>query len=45
MLTVSVGVHIQKVDNRNDIEEFVIKADKAMYESKNTGKNKITLSF
>ena len=45
MLTVSVGVHIQKVENRNDIEEFVVKADKAMYESKNTGKNKITLSF
>lgn len=45
MLTVSVGVHIQKVESRNDIEEFVVKADKAMYESKNTGKNKITLSF
>lgn len=45
MLTVSVGVHIQKVENHNDIEEFVVKADKAMYESKNTGKNKITLSF
>lgn len=45
MLTVSVGVHIQKVENRNDIEEFIVKADKAMYESKNTGKNKITLSF
>lgn len=45
MLTMSVGVHIQKVENRNDIEEFVVKADKAMYESKNTGKNKVTLSF
>lgn len=45
MLTMSIGVHIQKVENRNDIEEFLIKADKAMYESKNTGKNKITLSF
>lgn len=45
MLTVSVGVHIQKVENRSDIEEFVVKADKAMYESKNTGKNKVTLSF
>lgn len=45
MLTMSIGVHIQKVQNRNDIEEFVVKADKAMYESKNTGKNKVTLSF
>lgn len=45
MLTVSVGVHIQKVENRSDIEEFIVKADKAMYESKNTGKNKVTLSF
>lgn len=45
MLTMSVGVHIQKVENRSDIEEFVVKADKAMYESKNTGKNKVTLSF
>ena len=45
MLTVSVGVHIQKVENHSDVEEFVVKADKAMYESKNTGKNKITLSF
>lgn len=45
MLTVSVGLHIQKVENRSDIETFIVKADKAMYESKNTGKNKITLSF
>lgn len=45
MLTVSVGVHIQKIENRSDIEEFIVKADKAMYESKNTGKNKVTLSF
>lgn len=45
MLTMSVGIHIQKVENRSDIEEFMVKADKAMYESKNTGKNKITLSF
>ena len=45
MLTMSIGVHIQKVENRSDIEEFIVKADKAMYESKNTGKNKITFSF
>ena len=45
MLTVSIGLHIQKVENRSDIETFMVKADKAMYESKNTGKNKITLSF
>lgn len=45
MLTASIGVHIQKVQNRSDIEEFIVKADKAMYESKNTGKNKVTLSF
>lgn len=45
MLTVSIGVHIQKVENRSDVEEFVVKADKAMYESKHTGKNKVTLSF
>ncbi len=45
MLTVSVGVHIQKVENRRDLDDFTVKADKAMYESKNTGKNKITFSF
>lgn len=45
MLTVSIGLHIQKVENRSDIETFVVKADNAMYESKNSGKNKITLSF
>ncbi len=45
MLTMSIGVHIKKLENRNDIEEFVVEADKAMYESKNTGKNKITFSF
>lgn len=45
MLTVSVGVHIQKVESRRDLDDFTVKADKAMYESKNSGKNKITFSF
>lgn len=45
MLTVSVGVHIQKVQSPQDLDDFTVKADKAMYESKNTGKNKITFSF
>ena len=45
MLTASIGLHIQKAESEQDIESFLIEADKAMYESKNSGKNRITISL
>lgn len=45
MLTASIGLHIQKAESERDIESFLVEADKAMYESKNSGKNRITISL
>ncbi|MGN0569772.1 MAG: GGDEF domain-containing protein [Candidatus Fimenecus sp.] len=45
MLTASIGLHIQKAESERDIEHFLVEADKAMYESKNSGKNRITISL
>ncbi len=41
--TVSAGVYTGYSDSIDDIEAFVNKADKAMYESKVRGKNKVTI--
>lgn len=42
-IQISVSIGIAQWDRVADIENFVTQADKAMYVSKNTGKNKYTL--
>jgi len=40
-VTVSVGVAIEKVRHENSAEKLLNKADKALYEAKNKGRNKV----
>jgi len=40
---VSVSIGIALWDHTSEIDEFIMQADKAMYVSKNTGKNRITI--
>ncbi|MGD9909559.1 MAG: GGDEF domain-containing protein [Candidatus Izemoplasmatales bacterium] len=40
---VSVSIGIALWNHSSEIEEFIMQADKAMYVSKNTGKNRITI--
>ncbi len=40
-ITISLGVKVIKPDNKLNIEEIYVSADKALYEAKETGRNKI----
>lgn len=42
-VTVSMGVSFEELHHGDLYESYVVNADKALYESKNTGRNKITL--
>ncbi len=39
--TISIGVSLIHVENENDIEDSIKRADKALYEAKKSGKNKV----
>jgi len=40
-VTVSVGVAIEEARHENSVEKLINKADKALYEAKNNGRNKV----
>ncbi|MCL1823217.1 MAG: diguanylate cyclase [Oscillospiraceae bacterium] len=40
-LTVSVGLHMHMPTTRCSVDEFISKADRALYNAKNTGRNKV----
>lgn len=40
-VTISVGVYSKRIKENVDLDEFIEKADKALYEAKNKGKNKV----
>ena len=42
-VTVSIGISLIKLSAKINKDEFIKKADKALYQSKNTGKNKISI--
>lgn len=42
-LTVSVGVHCQLIDDATTAEDMLVKADKALYQAKNNGRNQCVL--
>ena len=41
-VTISVGVTVSQVTNIQDIEEYIKRADQALYHSKNTGRDRYT---
>jgi len=42
-VTVSIGVNTRVLDNNDTIEQFISKADMALYDAKNKGRNKVCL--